>query len=163
MVQRTRILLFEESIDWVQFVGLVVIGVAAYALACFILRRRDVVVEGVERDYPPPNPDVAAFGAIAVADALIRFVTLRFTAFFFSALYGGAMPLNQAIFISAFSFLLFLLCSFVITVFISRALLPTGFRQAALIGIIKVSLQLMIGGLFFLLLIVYAVWQQGWH
>lgn len=161
MVQRTRIVLFEESIDWVQFVGLVLLGVLAYAVACFILRRRDVVVEGVEREHPPPDPDVAAFGAIAFADALIRFVTLRVTSFFFSTLYGGAIPLNQAVFISAFSFLIFLLCSFVITVLISKALLPTGFRQAALIGIIKVSLQLMVGGLFFLALIVYAVWQQG--
>jgi hypothetical protein len=161
MVQRTRIVLFEESIDWVQLVGLVLIGVLAYALACFILRRRAAGLEGAEREYPPPNPDAGAFGAIALADVLIRFVTLRITSFFFSTLYGGAIPLNQAIFISAFSFLLFLLCSFVITVFVSKALLPTGFRQAALIGIIKVSLQLMIGGLFFLLLIVYAVWQQG--
>lgn len=159
MLQRTQVFLFEESIDWVHFALLNVSSILTYAVVCYFIRRRDVVVEGVERDYPPPKPDISALVAVALADALIRFVTLKLTTFFLSSLYGGAIPLEQALFIGAFSFLLFLVCSFVFVMFISKALLPTSLRQAALISAIKVSLQLVLGGLFILLLVVYALSQ----
>lgn len=159
MIQRTRVVLYEESIDWLQFGVIVLLGVLTYAVACFFIRRSAPVVEGVEREYPPPNPDVAAFGAVAISDAITRFVTLRLTTFIFSSVYGGFIPLDQALFISAFALLLFLACSFIIVTFISKAMLPTTFRQAAFISAIKVGLQLVLSGLFFLLLIVYALLQ----
>lgn len=160
IVQRTYVFLFRESIDWLQFALLNVSSVITYALVCYFIRRRDVVREGVEREYPPPNPDISALAAVALSDALIRFVTLKLTPAFFTYMYGGAIPLTQAPFIGALAFLLFLLCSFIVVMFISKALLPTSFGQAALISAIKVSLQLVLGGLFLLLLIVYA-FSQG--
>lgn len=159
IVQRTYVYLFEDSIDWLQFALLNVSSVLTYAAVCYFIRRRDVVKEGVEREYPPPRPDGSALAAVAVSDALIRFVTLKLTTFFFATMYGGAIPIQQAPFIGAFSFLLFLLCSFIVVMFISRALLPTSFSRAALISAIKVLLQLMLGGVFLLLLIVYALSQ----
>jgi hypothetical protein len=159
MLQRSRVFLFEESIDWLQFVLLTVSSVLTYAVVCYFIRLRDVRAGEVEREYPPPKPDGGALGAVAIADTLIRFVTLKLTTFFFSAMYGGAIPLGQAPFIGAFSFLLFLLCSFVVVMFISKALLPTSFGRAALISGIKVLVQLLLGGLFLLLLIVYALSQ----
>jgi hypothetical protein len=159
MLQRTQVFLFEESIDWAHFALLNVSSIITYALVCYFIRRRDVVVEGVERDYPPPKPDASALVAVALSDALIRFITLKLTTFFFSSMYGGAIPLEQALFIGAFSFLIFLLCSFIAVTLISKALLPTSFGQAALISGIKVSLQLVLGGLFILLLVVYALSQ----
>lgn len=161
MLQRTQVSLFEDSINWLHFAVLILLGVLTYAAACFLVRRSDVVREGVEREYPPPNPDIAAFGAVAITDALIRFVTLRFTTFFFSILYGGAIPLEQAPFIGAFSLIVFLLCSFIGVLFISKGLLPTSFGRAALISTIKVSIQLVLGGILFLLLIVYAFLQAA--
>lgn len=159
MLQRKYVFLFEDSIDWVQFALLNLSSVLTYRVCCYCIRRRDVVVEGVERAYPPPEPDIGALAAVAISDALIRFVTLKLTTFFFSYVYGGAIPIQQAPFIGAFSLLLFLLCSFIAVMFISKAMLPTSFGRAALISAIKVSLQLVLGGLFLLLLIVYALSQ----
>ncbi|HYO91509.1 MAG TPA: hypothetical protein VEQ40_07730 [Pyrinomonadaceae bacterium] len=157
MAQRTAVFLFEESIDWVDFGYIVLSGVLTYAVAWFFVRRRNVVVDGIELDYQPPKPDVTAFGAVAVSDALIRFVTLRITSFSFTSLYGGAIPLQQALFIGAFAFLVFMLFSFIAVMLISKGLLPAGLRQAALISAIKVSLHLVLWGLFVLLQIGYAL------
>ena len=156
MVQRTRVFLFEESIDWLDFGFIILSGVITYAVAWFFVRRRDVVVEGITLDYQPPKPDVTAFGAVAVSDALIRFVTLRLTTFSFTSLYGGAIPLNQALFIGAFAFLIYMLCSFIVVMLISKGLLPASLRQAAFISALKVSLQLVLWGAFVLLQIGYA-------
>ncbi|HEX8491466.1 MAG TPA: hypothetical protein VF658_01365 [Pyrinomonadaceae bacterium] len=156
MIQRTTVFVFEEAIDWVDFGFVVLSGVLTYAVAWFFIRRRNVVVEGIELEYQPPKPDVAAFGAVAVSDALIRFVTLRLTTFSFTSLYGGAIPLQQALFIGAFAFLVFMLFSFIVVMLISKGLLPASLRQAALISAVKVSLQLVLWGLFILLQIGYA-------
>jgi hypothetical protein len=156
MAQRARVFLFEESIDWLDFGFVILSGVLSYAVGWYFIRRRGVVVEGIEPEYQPPKPDVTAFGAVLISDALIRFVTLRLTTFAFTSLYGGAIPLNQALFIGAFAFLVYVLCSFIVVMFISKALLPASLRQAALISALKVSLQLVLWGLFIILQIGYA-------
>jgi hypothetical protein len=157
MLLRTQVFLFEDSIDWLDLGYVVVSGVLTYAVAWFFIRRRDVVVDGIRLDYQPPKPDVAAFGAVAISDAIIRFVTLRLTIFSVSALYGGAIPIEHSLFIGAFAFLVFMLCSFIVVLLISKALLPAGFSQAALISVIKVALQFALWGLFILLQIGYAL------
>jgi hypothetical protein len=157
MLQRTQVFLFEDSIDWLDLGYVVLSGVITYAVAWYIIRRRDVVVEGIKLDSQPPRPDIAAFGAVAISDALVRFVTLRATIFFISFLYGGAIPLEHALFIGALAFLIFTLSSFIVVTLISKALLPASLSQAALISMIKVSLQFVLWGLFILLQIGYAL------
>lgn len=161
MIQRIQVIVFEETINWFHFGLLILFGALSYAVVCYLIRRRDVVVEGVERDYPPPNPDAAAFGAVIITDALIRFVTLRFTTFFFSTLFGGAIPLEMALLVEVSALGIFLLCSFVVVMLISKALLPTSFGRAALISVIKVVLQFVLIFLFALLLILYNFLTSG--
>jgi hypothetical protein len=157
MLVRTQVFLFEDSIDLLDLGYVVLSGVLTYGVAWFFIRQRDVLVDGIRLDYQPPKPDVAAFGAVAVSDAIARFVTLRFSIFALSALYGGAIPLEHALFVGAFAFLVFMVCSFIVVMLISKALLPAGFGQAALISVIKVGLQLALWGLFILLQIGYAL------
>jgi hypothetical protein len=110
-------------------------------VACFLVRRRDVLTEGVQRECPPPQPDIAAFGAVAITDAVIRFVTMRLTTLFFSGLYAIAIPLEHAVFVQACAMGVFLLCSFIVVMLISKALLPTTLGRAAFISGLKVALQ----------------------
>lgn len=154
---RTQVFLFEDAIDLLDLGYVVLSGIVSYAVAWFFVRQRNVVVDGITLDYQPPRPDVAAYGAVAVSDAIVRFVTLRFTIFLLSAWYGGAIPLEHALFVAAFAFLVFMLCSFVVVLPISKALLPARLGQAALISAIKVTLHLALWGLFILLRIGYAV------
>ena len=155
MIQRTQVFLFEDSIDWLDLGYVVVSGIVAYAVAWLFVRRRDVVVEGITLDYQPPKPDGGAYGAVAVSDAIVRFVTMRVTIFLLSAFYGGAIPIEHALFVWAFAFLVFMVFSFIVVMLISKALLPAGFGQAALISAIKVALHLVLWGLFILLQIGY--------
>ena len=152
MIQQTQIIVYEESINWLHYGALILSGVFAYAVVCFLVRRRDGVAQGVEREYPPPQPDIAAFAAVAITDAVIRFITMRLTTFFFLAMSDGAIPLELAPIVGLCGLGAFLLCSFIVVMLISKALLPTTLGRAAFISGLKALLQFGLAISFYVLL-----------
>lgn len=152
MIQQTQIIVYEDSINWLHYGVLILSGVVAYALACFLVRRRDAVATGVEREYQPPQPDIEAFVAVAITDAVIRFITMQLTKFFFLAMSDGAIPLELAPIVGACRLVVFALCSYIVVMLISKALLPTTLGRAAFISILKVMLQFTLASSFYVLL-----------